>query len=71
MVNPKKLETGLRTITAGIPYALLLRIEAIEFPSFGLRLYTPSPEDCLYRTYVKQFRILLEDSIKRTLNPKP
>ena len=26
MVNPKKLETGLRTISAGIPYTLLLRV---------------------------------------------
>ena len=34
-VDPKKLETGLRTISAGIPYALLLRIEAIGFPTFG------------------------------------
>ena len=38
MVNPQKLETGLRTLSAGIPYALLLRIEAIGFPTFGLRL---------------------------------
>ena len=36
---PKKLETGLRTISAGIPYTLLLRIEAIEFPTSGLLLY--------------------------------
>ena len=33
IVNPKKLETGLRTISAGIPYTWLLRIEAIGFPS--------------------------------------
>ena len=39
MVNPKKLETGLRPNSAGIPYALLLRIEAIGFPTFGLLLY--------------------------------
>ena len=38
IVNPKKLETGLRTISAGIPYTLLLRIEAIGFPTFGLLL---------------------------------
>ena len=38
LVNPKKLETGLRTISAGIPCALLLRIEAFEFPTFGLLL---------------------------------
>ena len=36
--NPKKLETGLRTNRAGIPYTLLLRIEAIGFPTFGLLL---------------------------------
>ena len=39
MVNPKKLETGLRTNSAGIPYTLLLRIEAIGFPTFGFLLY--------------------------------
>ena len=34
-VNPKKLETGLGIIRAGIPYTLLLlRIQAIEFPTF-------------------------------------
>ena len=34
IVNPRKLETGLRTNSAGIPYTLLLRIEAIGFPTF-------------------------------------
>ena len=38
IVNPRKLETGLRTNRAGIPYPLLLRIEAIGFPTFGLLL---------------------------------
>ena len=38
-VNPIKLETGLRPNSAGIPYTLLLRIEAIGFPTFGLLLY--------------------------------
>ena len=38
-VNPKKLETGLRTNSAGFPYTLLLRIEAIGFPTLGLLLY--------------------------------
>ena len=37
-VNPKKLETGLRPNSAGIPYILLLGIEAIGFPTFGLLL---------------------------------
>ena len=37
-VSPIKLETGLRPNSAGIPYALLLRIEAIGFPSFRLLL---------------------------------
>ena len=36
MVNLKKLEAGLRTNSAGIPYTLLLRVEAIGFPTFGL-----------------------------------
>ena len=38
IVNPQKLETGLRTNSAGIPYTLLLRIEAIGFPTFRLLL---------------------------------
>ena len=37
-VNPVKLETGLRPNSAGIPFTLLLRIEAIGFPTFGLLL---------------------------------
>ena len=37
-VNPKKLETGLRTISAGIPYTLFLRIEVIGFSTFGVLL---------------------------------
>ena len=37
-VNPIKLETGLRPNSAGIPYILLLRIEAMGFPTFGLLL---------------------------------
>ena len=36
--NPIKLETGLRPNSAGIPYALLLMIEAMGFPTFGLLL---------------------------------
>ena len=39
IVNPKKLETVLRTNSAGIPYSLLFRIEAIGFPTFGILLY--------------------------------
>ena len=35
-VNPIKLETGLRPNSAGIPSTVLLRIEAIGFPTFGL-----------------------------------
>ena len=38
IVKPKKLETGIRTTSAGIPYTLLLRIQAIGFPTFGLLL---------------------------------
>ena len=38
MVKSKKLETGLRPNSAGIPYTLLLRMEAMGFPTFGLLL---------------------------------
>ena len=41
--TPQKLETGSRTASAGIPYILLLRIEAIGFPTFGLLLYVKPP----------------------------
>ena len=34
-VNPIKLETGLRPNSVRIPSTLLLRIEAIGFPTFG------------------------------------
>ena len=37
-VNSIKLETGLRPKSAGIPYTLLLRVEAMGFPTFGLLL---------------------------------
>ena len=37
-LNPIKLETGNIPNSAGIPYTLLLRIEAIGFPTFGLLL---------------------------------
>ena len=37
-VDPIMLETELRPNSAGIPYTLLLRIEAIAFPTFGLLL---------------------------------
>ena len=37
-VSPIKLETGLRPNSAGIPYTLLLRFEAIGFPTFWLLL---------------------------------
>ena len=37
-VNPIKLETGSRPNSAGIPYTLLLRIEATGFPTFRLLL---------------------------------
>ena len=40
-VNPIKLETGLRPNSAGIPYTLLLRVEAMGFPTFWLLLYLP------------------------------
>ena len=37
-LKPIKLETRLRPNSAGIPYTLLLRIEAIWFPTFWLLL---------------------------------
>ena len=37
-VNPKKLETGLRTSRAGIPCAVFLRVEGIGVPTLGLLL---------------------------------
>ena len=37
-MNPIKLETELRPNSAGITYTLLLRIETIGFPTFGLLL---------------------------------
>ena len=40
IVNPQKLEAGLRTSSAWVPYALLLRIEAIGLPTFRLLLDT-------------------------------
>ena len=35
----EELGTGLKTISAGNPYTLLLRIEAIGCPTFGLLFY--------------------------------
>ena len=40
-VNPIKLETGLRPNSAGISYTLLLRTEAMEFPTFVLKYRDP------------------------------
>ena len=37
-VNPIKLETGSRPNSVGIPYTLILRIEATGFPTFRLLL---------------------------------
>ena len=42
-LNPINLQAGLRPNSAGIPYKLLLRIEAMGFPTFGLLLYIPKP----------------------------
>ena len=48
MVNSKKLKTGSRTISAGIPYTLLLRLEAgvsnFWASAIGLRDYTLDPK---------------------------
>ena len=35
-MSPNKLEAGVRTNSAGIPYTLLLRIGALGFPPFEL-----------------------------------
>ena len=43
VTSPKKLETGLRTVSDGIPCALLFRTEAIGFPTFGLLPYFLTP----------------------------
>ena len=40
------METGLRPNSAGIPYTLLLRIEATGFPTFGLLLWGLSGLGC-------------------------
>ena len=37
-INSIKLETGLRPNSAGIPFTLPFRIEAIGFSTFGLLL---------------------------------
>ena len=42
-INPNKLETGVRTISAGMFYAFLLWTEAIGRPTFGVLLSTPVP----------------------------
>ena len=42
--KPNKIETGLRTNSAGIQYTLLLRLEAIGFPTSGLLLYAEARE---------------------------
>ena len=39
LVSTRKLETGVRTNSARIPYTLLFRIEAMGFPTFWLLLY--------------------------------
>ena len=47
-VNSIKLETGLRPNSAGMPYTLLLRIEAMRFPTFGLLLKgSATPKPCI------------------------
>ena len=46
IVNPIKLQTGLRPNSAGIPYTLLLRIEAMGFPTVGLLLYIRGSSRC-------------------------
>ena len=68
------METGLRTISAGIPYTLLLRIEAIGFPTFRLPLYTNSRALTLnpetrspigFRVQVLRFRVAVHSYVIR------
>ena len=67
IVIPKKLETGFRPDSAGIPYTFLLRIEAIGFPTFRLlrplQLWTAGcvprskhPEACSLLGWVSQVK---------------
>ena len=67
LVNPKKLETGLRTLSAGIPYTLLLRTVAIGFPTFGLLLYLL----CLHKTLNPKPYVQASCTDSMILNPKP
>ena len=50
--NPIKLETGSRPSSAGIPYTLLLRIEAMGFPTTGLLLYIFTPKNLYYMGFL-------------------
>ena len=67
IVKPRKrLETGIGTKSARIPYTLLLRIEAIGFPTFGLLLYEGSaqrfkkdPQGDRHEAYGSGYRIRL------------
>ena len=67
-VNSIKLETGLRPNSAGIPYTLLLRTEAIGFPTFGLPLYIKDPKrDPNFDNHPCVQRL----TVVRTKNPEP
>ena len=48
------METGLRPNSAGIPYTLLLRIEAMGFPTFGLLLYLDPKKPTLFKDLYKE-----------------
>ena len=60
------MQTGLRATSAGIPCALLLGIEAIGFPTSGLRLGTGA----LKGTPVRDLQSL-EEALKRSLQRNP
>ena len=55
-VKTTKLETGLKPNSARIPYTLVLRIEAIGFPTFSRSLRTHivrllGPKTILYKAF--------------------
>ena len=52
------METRKRTISAGIPYTVVLRIEAIGLPTFGLLVYSLNPEPISHRAYESKWCVL-------------
>ena len=61
---PRKLQAGLRTNSAGIPYTLLLRTEAIGFPTFGLL-------PCCFKGFTLQLRVHDQPFWGLQISPEP